>query len=309
MSEKSARACKRSLDGQIASLAERQWGHVTRRQLLDLGLSERAIGSRLESGRLVRAHAGVYGVGHLPRHAVARAAAAVLACGLGAVLSHLSAAALWGITGAWRFPLEVTAPGQRRRPEIVTHRCATLTGADVRVHLGIRVTSPARTILDIAPGLTDAALTRAVNDARLAGLVHPAALADVIARCPRHPAVGRLRTCLDDARPAPTRSRLEDDFLGFARRHGLPTPQVNAVLDGHEVDILFEDAKLIVELDGYAYHTHRSAFEADRERDATALHAGYATVRITWERLLADSRREAVRLRDILRDRTTERDR
>ncbi len=287
------------MEREIAALAARQHGHVTRAQLLELGLGRRAVAYRVEVGKLHLAHQGVYGVGHLPRQAVARAAAAVLACGPGAVLSHGSAASLWGLTRHWEFPLEVTAPAERRRPGITTHRSRTLIRADIRNHLGVRTTSPARTILDIAPRLIDRALTRAVNDARHRGRLHVDAIVELLGRCPTHPGARRLRAVIE-APAGPTRSEFEDAFVELARRHGLPAPQVNAHLNGYEVDVLFPRDGLIVELDGWEFHSDRSAFEDDRERDATMLEHGYETVRITWERLRNDPGREAARLRHIL---------
>ncbi len=280
-------------------LAARQYGHVTHAQLVQLGLAPRAIARRIQAGRLVVAHKGVYGVGHLPREPIARAAAAVLACGPGAVLSHGSAASLWDLTGHWEFPLEVTAPTERRRPGITTHRSRALIRADIRNHLGIRTTSPARTILDIGPRLSDRALTRAVNDARHRGRLHVNAIVELLDRCPTHPGAKRLRAVIE-APAGPTRSEFEDAFVELARRHGLPTPQVNTHLNGYEVDALFPGDGLIVELDGWEFHSDRSAFEDDRERDAAMLERGYETVRITWERVRNDPGREAARLRHIL---------
>lgn len=287
------------VEHQIAALAARQYGHVTRAQLLELGLGPRAVAYRVEVGKLHIAHQGVYGVGHLPRQAIARAAAAVLACGPGAALSHGSAASLWGLTRHWEFPLEVTAPAERRRPGITTHRSRTLLRADIRNHLGVRTTSPARTVLDIAPRLTDRALTRTVNDARHRGRLHVNAITELMDRCPTHPGAKRLRAVIE-APAGPTRSEFEDAFVALARRHRLPTPQVNVHLNGYEIDALFPRGRLIVELDGWEFHSDRSAFEDDRERDATMLARGYETVRITWERLQDDPEREAARLRRIL---------
>jgi len=147
----------------LSSLARRQRGYVQRQQLLDLGFGPEAIRYRARKGRLIAIYTGVYAVGHVPTSAPDRAYAALLACGPDAVLSHGSAASLWGIHRRWRTPFEVTTPTVRRRPGIRTHR-AKLHRRDIRRHDGITVTSPARTILDVSPRLTDKALTRAVND-------------------------------------------------------------------------------------------------------------------------------------------------
>lgn len=286
-------------DRRIAALATRQRGFVTRAQLLELGLGEDAVDYRLSIGRLIRVHAGVYAVGHLPPAPVDRAAAAVLACGPTAVLSHASAATLWGIRRTWPDRFEVTGTGNRRRRGLIIHRSYVLVRGDIRRHLGVRVTSPARTLLDYAPRLTDARLTRAVNDLRLAGYLSLSDLADAIARLPRRRGAPRLRRFVEDP-TGPTRSRFEDAFVEFARRFRLPEPQINARVAGYEVDALFAEQRVIVELDGYRFHSSREDFERDRERDAETAAAGHLTVRLTWERLTRAPRHEAERLRRIL---------
>jgi hypothetical protein len=292
------------VDRKIAALAGRQYGYVKRKQLILLGVGRGAIDHRIDTGKLIVAHAGVYAVGHTPVTPAARAMAAVLACGDGAVLSHGSAAALWGMLKRWEEPIEVTAEADRRRPGIRAHRVATLNRSDVRHHLGIRVTSPARTVLDMTPRLTQKTLTRVVNAGRRSGHLQLGALEELLARTPRgRPGANRLRRIVETAPEVPTRSGLEDGFLAFAQRFGLPRPLVNTQLAGHEVDALFEAERVIVELDGWEYHRDRGAFENDRERDAIALHAGYVTVRITDERFERQPATEAARLHAILRAR------
>jgi very-short-patch-repair endonuclease len=288
----------RPIDESIARLAARQRGYVTRSQLLELGLGRRAVGHRLENGRLVAIHAGVYALGHAPFAAIDRAYAALLACGPGALLSHSTAACVWGIDHRWRTPFEVIVDCARRRPGIKIHR-ATITRKDVRRHQGIRVTSPARTVLDICPRLTDKALARAINDLRLARLLRIPDLAEVTARLRRHPGACRVRA-LTEAPTGPTRSEFEDAFAAFIDAHGLPRAEFNAHVAGYEVDVLFPGQKVIVELDGWAFHRTKASFERDRERDATTLAAGYRTVRMTWERMRNRARLEAERLRRIL---------
>src|SRR5947209_12573107 len=140
------------MDEAIARLARRQRGNVTRRQLLDLGLAPGAIQHRIRTGRLIPLYAGVYAVGHLPVTPEDRAAAAVLACGKAAALSHRSALCLWGWAKPLAPPFHVTTPSRHRRRELQVHHSRALIRRDLRTHLGIRVTSPARTLLDVAPG-------------------------------------------------------------------------------------------------------------------------------------------------------------
>jgi hypothetical protein len=180
------------VDQTIAVLAGRQHGNITRRQLFDCGLGSTAVRYRVRNGRLHPVFAGVYAVGHRPPSPLARAAAAVLACGDGAVLSHGSAATLWGISPRWSQPLEVTARSNHQRRGMVVHRSRTLAEQDVTHHFGIAVTTPARTVLDMAPRQTDTVLARAVSSARLGGHLRLTDLAGLLDRLPRHPATARL---------------------------------------------------------------------------------------------------------------------
>jgi very-short-patch-repair endonuclease len=282
----------------IARIAGRQFGHVTRRQLLELDLPSQTIVRWLGNGRLTRVHTGVYAVGHAQHSPQALAMAAVLACGDDAVLSHDSAAALWGIR-TWPAQPEVTAPHDRRRPGIRGHRTATLTGKDIRRRSNIRVTSPSRTILDIAPRLTDPQLTRAVNELRLQQQLGATELQRLLA------ASKRVRALVDPEQN-PTRSRKEDTFVTFCRRHGLPTPKTNVKLFGYERDAVFPAEKVIVEIDPWGTHNSYQSFEADRERDASAAEHGHLTIRVTEARLHNDPDREAARLRRILEHRRRE---
>jgi len=256
----------------------------------------------VRSGRLYREHPGVYSVGRPATTPLEKAAAAVLACGERAALSHGSAMTLWGFWKRWDQPFEVTVANDRRPRGIRVHRAAGLLRRDICVHRGIRVTSPARTLLDNAPNMRRKSLRRAVNDARRNGLVTLEALADVVHRFPWHPGA-RLLAEHAATTQNPSRSDFEDDFLPFCRRFGLPEPRMNTILHGYDVDAYFEREKLIVELDGWDFHNDRGAFEDDRERDAAMLAHGIATIRVTKRRLKADPEREAARLHAILEGR------
>jgi very-short-patch-repair endonuclease len=256
----------------VAAIAAGQHGIVTHPQLLRVGLTAKQVASWARRGRLIRVHRGVYAVGHLPPSQHARTMAALLACGSTAVLSHRSAAKLWGLI-RYDGPIEVTAANTRRRTGVIVHR-HRLTEHDVTRHWDLPVTTPARTLSDLAGTLPAATLTRAVNDARLRRLLS-----------------------VDDA-PRPTRSALEDAFLAFVARHGLPLPEVNTIVAGYEVDMLWRPQRLIAELDGY--ETHQFAFESDREKDADLLAAGHRVVRVTWERLNDQPAKEATRFHALL---------
>ncbi len=289
-------------DHALAAIAKH--GNVTREQLLALGLNNGQIAYRIKVGRLHREFPGIYAVGRPAKTALERASAAVLACGPGAALSHAAALALWGL-GRWPPLMHVSLPGDRRPAGIKVHRPKGLLGRDFRTREGIRVTSPARTILDCAPNLSDKALARAANEARRTLGLRPAHLADVIARFPNHPGAGRL-TEFVEVRGGPTRSEWEDTFPKFCRRYGLPEPVMSARVAGHEVDALFPAERVIVELDSWEFHRDRQAFESDRKRDADGLDAGYETVRLTWERMHRAPEEAAAQLHRILRRRRAE---
>lgn len=162
-----------------------------------------------------------------------------------------------------------------------------------------------RTLLDCPPRLPASRLLRIAADGRRAGKLHRAALSDVIARFPVHPGCAYLAPLLGQPDGAPTRSEFEDACLAFCECFELPRPKVNTSVCGYEVDALFAGERLIVELDGWDFHQGREAFESDRRRDADTLVGGFATVRITWERMTTSPRDEAQRLRTILEGRRT----
>ncbi|HEY1712787.1 MAG TPA: type IV toxin-antitoxin system AbiEi family antitoxin domain-containing protein [Solirubrobacteraceae bacterium] len=285
----------------IRELARRQIGHVTRQQLLQLGLGSAAIGARVSTGALVTRYPGVYALPPARQDPQAQIAAAVLAGGPTALASHTSAAFLWGFQPHFQPLPEITiTQGDRRPRDILTHRCHSLDSSDNSLQLGVKVTSRARTLLDLAPQLTAKQLTRTVNNALREHDVRPDALHDVIERNHYHPGTKLLKPFLDLPGQNPTNSSFEDDFLAFIAKYHLPTPLINHPLNGTTVDAYFPEHNLIVELDGWRYHKDRHAFETDRERDAHHLAHGTPTIRITKDRLEHTPDREAGRLEAIL---------
>jgi hypothetical protein len=198
----------------------------------------------------------------------------------------------------WETPFEVTVPSIRRRPGIRVHR-AKLTRDDITTQLGLRVTSPARMLLDIAPRVTDATLTRAVNERRLANHLRIEHLADLLRRCPHHPGARRLIPFVETADNA-TRSKFERSYRAFAERFALPQPLINVFVAGREVDVYFEEERVIVELDGYQFHSSKDRFRRDRANDAEALALDILTVRVTMDRLEDTPEKEAQRMHRIL---------
>ncbi|HET9105213.1 MAG TPA: type IV toxin-antitoxin system AbiEi family antitoxin domain-containing protein [Solirubrobacteraceae bacterium] len=281
------------------ALAQRQHGCVTWAQLIALGLPASTLAGWITRGRLFVVHTGVYAVGRPLATPLEYAAAAVLACGRLAALSHHSGLALLGLSRRWPHTMQVTVSTQRRRPGIVVHRSRSLADRDVCTHLGVRVTSPARTVLDCAPDLDDVTLGRLLADGRRSGLLSVAQLDDVLLRCVNHPGRPRLLALRDDTQ-APTRSRFEDLLIPFCERYGLPIPQLNVWIAGRERDAFFPAERLILELDGWHYHQDRALFESDRDDDAEALALDLATYRLTWRRLIGSPDREAERLHRAL---------
>jgi very-short-patch-repair endonuclease len=282
----------RSLDAEIAALAARQHGVVTTAQLAALGLAQRGVSHRAAAGRLHRVHRGVYAVGHPILSANGYRMAAVLACGPGAALSHASAAALWEIRPTAATRIDVSTPragGRGKRRGIRMHRAAKLTRDEVTERHAIRVTTPARTLLDLAAQLPRRALERALDEAVTRELFDLTALDAVVRAHPSERGAGALRSALQTHRPGTTatKSNLEELMLAICDAHHLERPVVNTWVEGLEVDFHWPAQRLIVEADSYRYHRTRMAFDRDRERDAILVGAGYRTLRFS-DRQLAD---------------------
>jgi Transcriptional regulator, AbiEi antitoxin/Protein of unknown function (DUF559) len=288
-----------AVDVAIAEIAARQNGNITRRQLIDLGLGDGGIAWRVAIGRLHRVFRGVYSVGTPALTPHQRASAAVLACGPGAALSHSSAMTLWAYWRHWDQPFEVTVVGDRRTKGIRVHRSTTLRRRDITTQLGVRVTTPARTLLDMSPRLKDKALRRAVKNALNSPWLTEDQLAETLARHPTAPGTKRIAKLIGRG-GTPERAGWEDEFPAFCAKYGLPAPVMGQPFHGYILDALFPAEKVIVELDGWDFHKDKIAFEDDRERDAEMLAHGHVTVRMTWDRIHERPRREARRLRAIL---------
>jgi very-short-patch-repair endonuclease len=263
---------------------------VTTRQLAAAGIGERAVAHRVATGRLVRLFRGVYRVGPiLPPFG--REMAAVLACGDNALLSHHSAAAIWGIRPAHEGDVHVTVSGRDQRPRqgIQVHRSLSLNAA---VQDGLPLTTPARTLQDLATILPQHQLDRATEEAQVLRLV----TREELEQLPSRPALKRaLHT-----EPALTRSEAERKLLDLVRAARLPRPETNVQVAGYEVDFLWRDHRLVVEVDGFAFHATRTASERDRTRDATLQAAGYRVVRLTWRQLTDEPHAVVARLASLL---------
>lgn len=289
---RSARLQTRGADWTIARLAEAQHGVVGRRQLDERGVGRDGIAHRLATGRLHRLHPGVYAVGHRAFGAAGSYMAAVLAGGDGAVLSHRSAALLWGLSQRRPDRPEIIVPrSSRSTPRLVRH-CSRLAPDEAAVRDGIPVTCVARTLFDLATQAERREFDRALREAEFLRLPQVPSLEELYARHSRRRGARLVRHSLEGLSRLPgrgTRSPLEDRFLRLLHKWGLPVPETNVSLrfEGrtYEADCLWRQAHLIVELDGHRAHGTRSAFESDRERDRRMQVEGWTVVRVTWRQL------------------------
>jgi hypothetical protein len=289
-------------DAELAELARRQWGVVSVEQLRALGFGRSAVTRRVRAGRLHRLYLGVYAVGHAHLGREGRRLAAVLACGEGAVLSHRSAAAHWGLLQTSQAGIDVTARRGRREVEgIRLHWSRSLAAQDTAAHEGMPITSLARTLLDLAATVRPDRLERALAQAERLQLYDHAAIADVLSRSNGH----RGRAALTRAtaeEPKLTRSELEVIFLRLVRQAGLPEPRSNlplAALDHPrlEPDFYWPTHRLVVETDGWETHSTRAAFQTDRRRDAALVAAGWRVMRFTYDDVAYDGPTVVRRLR------------
>jgi very-short-patch-repair endonuclease len=235
-------------------------------------------------GRLIPSLRGVFVVGHDARGEFGRETDALLSVREGAVLSYWSAAALWGLWAPAPQMIEVTvddAPAARN-PGVQVHRTRILESRDVRIKHGLPVTSPARTLLDIAPTATDRQLEIAFDRAITERTLKPSHVRDVLDRVGGHRGRGRLITLLDQesGASAMTRSEAEERMLALIRQAGLPTPEVNYPFGAYKLDFYWPNARFVLEVDGYQFHSSRYRFERDRRKDNDLRRADIEVMRI-----------------------------
>lgn len=248
-------------------MASAQRGLVTRSQLLAAGFSPDAVERRCRRGSLRVLHRGVYAVGHLALPPYAPELAAVLSCGPDAVLSHGSAAALWGMwASAPQIDVTVVGRNPGRRRGVHLHRVAHLDAVDRMHREGIPVTSPARTLIDVAATVTRRQLERTFDEGRAKGLISSKTLEAALARYPRRRGAAAL-AALGGAQTTLTRSHPEEVVLGALRRSRLPVPECNARVGRYTVDFYWRAQGVVVEIDGYRFHSSRWAFERDHAKD------------------------------------------
>jgi very-short-patch-repair endonuclease len=252
-------------DGRIAAIAARQHGVVSVAQLQAVGLTRDAITHRARQGRLHRHHRGVYSVGTPALSWHGHWKAAVLAAGGSAVLSHRSAAALWELLEPVDGPVEITLPGRggrRKQVGLRIRRSTSLLAMHRTRHLGIEVTTPARTIVDLRRLVEAPVLRRAIRRAEFLGLP------------------------LGDIETDHTRSELEAIFLRLCRHHGIPVPEVNVRVGAYLVDFLWREERVIAETDGFHAHRGRAAFSRDRARLVELRALGFEVLPFSYEQVV-----------------------
>jgi hypothetical protein len=277
------------LDAALSAYVAERHNVVSLGELRELGFSRHALATRLEEGRLRRLHRGVFGVGPglVSRRAWWRAA--TLAAGPTALLSHLDAAALRDVIKARGGRIDVTVVGCPRHPRsgLTIHSAARLAPFERDEIDGIPVTSLARTLLDCATVVDELSLRRMYERAERLQILDVRAIPQTLRLRRGHRGAGRLRALVDydPTAAADAVSELERLYLDLLREAGIPTPQVNVLVDGHLVDCYWPEADLVVELDSYEFHSDREAFERDRAKVADLRRAGHEAVQFTYRQV------------------------
>jgi very-short-patch-repair endonuclease len=265
-----------SIDDRILAIAEPQHARVARAQLLAAGITPCAIKRRVRSGRLEPIHLGVYGLAHTAERPLGAEAVALLACGADALLSHHSAATLWRLRAGVARPVHVTIPGHRGRGSpagVVVHRCVTLSATDIATCEGLPITSPARTVLDVAATVGDREVELVLDEGLFVRRVLTRAqLRELLARAGNHPGRARLaRVLAGHSRSTKTDSPPEERMLALIRAAALPEPRTQVPMLDYLLDFFWPELGLALEVDAYGTHGSRARFESDRRRDARLL--------------------------------------
>lgn len=282
----------------VWELARRQHGVVSRPQLLALGFTAKQIRHRLSRGRLHQIRRGVYAVGRRQLNQEGHWMAAVLACGDGAMLSHRSAAALWGF-GQERpevIDISVARHCSLRRPGISVHDRAGLRSRDIGRRLGIPLTHPVRTFLDLATVAGPKTLERAINEADKHDVIDPDRLRRSLDDHVGEPGVRPLRAILDEHTFRLSDDELERLFRPIAASAGLPVPLTKRMVDEFEVDFFWPDLGLVVETDGWRYHRTPAAQTRDALRFQAHTAAGRTPLRFSHHQV----KYEPAHVRDVL---------
>jgi very-short-patch-repair endonuclease len=276
----------------IRLLAASQHGVLARRQLLALGLGPGGIDHWVRTHRLVPVRRGVYALGHAELRREGRLRAALLAVGDDALLSHRSAARQWGLRPWSGTFIEMSVRSHRgckRKDDLVVHRSMALEDWEVAEHDALALTTPARTLLDLAAVVPAHHLRRAAEAAVQLELYDHREVLRTLAAHPRRPGAPALVALLADLRDhgttTMTRSDLEALFLQLCLDHGLPRPQVNRYEDEREIDFRWPVHHVVVETNGFAFHRTRRAFEDDHDKRLRLERDGWRVISLTWRQV------------------------
>jgi len=260
----------------ITAQASKQWGNVTTAQLADCGVSGAVISRWVAEGRLDRVLRGVYAVGHRSPAPEAFWAAVLLGYGEASVLTRRTSLALHGL-GQPPHTITVAVPKQaRRQRRVEPHSSMPFERDEVVIRRGLRTTSIERTLLDLAA--IGEPIERLVAEATAKRLTSVAKLRTYVERRSGARGAARLRSCIEGRQ---TRSKAEEEFARWLEAQGLPKPDFNVPFGPYTLDVLWPEARLVVEIDTYETHGTRHSFEADRERDGYLLGKGLRTRRVT----------------------------
>jgi very-short-patch-repair endonuclease len=293
-------------DQRIAQIAGQQRGRIAQDQLLAVGVAYGTIRWMAARDRLIRLHRGVFAVGHLAPIELGAETAALLAVGEGAVLGSWSAARLWGLAPHGGDGLIHVVLSGRRGPTrlnaVAVHRTRILDDRDVRIRAGLPVLSPARALLDVAEEATDRQLELAFDRGIVDRIVRPHEVEELVARTAGRRGGPRLARLVERqaSGSSVTRSEAEELLLALLRAADLPEPMVNQRLHGYEVDFHWPAERLVVEVDGFRFHSTRRAFEHDRRKDAALRAAGETTMRVTWRQMQEEPYAVVVRIAQAL---------
>ncbi|MFN0063653.1 MAG: DUF559 domain-containing protein [Myxococcaceae bacterium] len=300
----------RTLDKQVLLLSQRQHGVFCLAQLLRLGATRSQARHRLRKGDWLRILPRTLRMAWATDEGTTRAMAAALWAGSDAVVSHISAARLWGLLDPLGAPVHVTTRRHLRRPAswIVLHR-APLERSMQRIRHGVPVTSPARTLFDLASD-SSVDLESLLEDAARRGLVTRRELLSLEHALPSQGKSGaaRFRKILSRQKDEAFRSRsaLEQWALRTFANARLPRPRVQYPIQTPSgvvavVDFAWPESRVLVEADGYRFHSGRSAWENDLDRHNALVSAGWRPLRLTWQALRHHQPRTLALLRGLLR--------
>jgi very-short-patch-repair endonuclease len=289
------------VERRIARIGGRQDNVISREQLLGAGLGRGAIAHRVATGSWQRLYNNVYLLGPAPPSLLARARAAVLSCGADAVVSHRSAAEMFGLLAQNGGEVHITVAGRNVAPRdgVRVHRIAAFGPGEVTKMRGIPMTTVARTICDLAATESPREVEHAFQEALYRRIVTPDAVARVVQREPRRRGAPVIRALIED--PRLTRSERERALLKLIDAAQLPKPLTNVRLHGHMVDAYWPEHGLVLEFDGWQAHGHRQAFEGDRKRDQVMVAHGLRVIRVTDRQLKREPVAVAARIARALR--------